>query len=367
MKKLLSKLDQKYLKIAVYAGGAAILTFFIGYALWNCLPTLSKLFTLVCAVLRPMLIGFVLWYLLLPMVKRIERMFKPEFRAKRGAAVLITFVIIIAAILIFLIIVSKTFVSQINFESLVSVIQSTGTDLQQLIQQATVYLNQFNIKIPNLTSAVTGVISSVASGATTFFFGVIFAIYFLIDADRLGSYWKNVAIKIFSKHTLLRFQELLRDLDTCFSGYIRGQVTDAILVGVVVSIVFSFMKMNYALVIGLLTGFGNLIPYVGPTIGYVSVILVNLIAGDIRMMVIGLIVLEVIMLIDGNIINPRLLAGTIKIHPLLVIASLIAGGAIGGILGMLLAVPTGAFLRMQFDKWLAKKEPPEDPKPDDAG
>ena len=143
-------------------------------------------------------------------------------------------------------------------------------------------------------------------------------------------------------------------------------MTDAILVGAVVSIVFSFMKMKYALVIGLLAGIGNLIPYVGPALGYISVILVNLIAGDFRMLVIGLVVLEVIMLIDGNIINPRLLAGTIKVHPLLVIASLLAGGAIGGLLGMLLAVPTGAFIRMQFEKWLAKKEPPEEPEAEPA-
>ena len=143
-------------------------------------------------------------------------------------------------------------------------------------------------------------------------------------------------------------------------------MTDAILVGAVVSVVFSFMKMKYALVIGLLCGIGNLIPYVGPALGYISVILVNLIAGDFRMLVIGLVVLEVIMLIDGNIINPRLLAGTIKVHPLLVIASLLAGGAIGGLLGMLLAVPTGAFIRKKKKKWLAKKEPPEEPEAEPA-
>ena len=119
--------------------------------------------------------------------------------------------------------------------------------------------------------------------------------------------------------------------------------------------------MPYAVVIGFITGFGNLIPYVGPTLGYIAVILANVINGfDLRMIIIGLVVLEIIMLIDGNILNPRLLAGAIQIHPLLVIASLLAGGAVGGILGMLLAVPVGAFIKLQFEKWLAKKEPPEE-------
>lgn len=359
MKKLFSKLDPKYAKIALYAGGAAIVTFFVGYALWNCLPALSKFSSLIGAVLGPLLIGFVIWYLLLPLVTRIEKMFKPDFKAKRSVAVLITFVLILLVILAFLVIVSKAFVSQINFSNIINLIQSTETDLQQLVEQATVYLDRFNIKIPNLTTAVTKIISSVASGTTTFFFGVIFSIYFLIDADRLGAYWKNVADKILTKRTISRIRELLHDADTCFSGYIRGQVTDAILVGAVVSIVFSFMKMDYALVIGLICGVGNLIPYVGPTLGYIAVILVNLIAGDFRMLALGLVVLQIIMMIDGNVINPRLLAGSIKVHPLLVVASLLAGGAIGGLLGMLLAVPVGAFIRMQFEKWLAKKEAPD--------
>ena len=360
MKKLFGRLDPAYTKIALYAGGAAIITFFAGYAIWNCLPAFAKFTSLIGAVLRPLLIGFVIWYLLLPLVKRIEKFFKPSFPAKRSAAVLITFVLIFGAIAAFLIIISRAFVSQINFSSIMGLIQSTETDFQELIAQVTVYLEKFNIRIPNITSAVTGLISSVASGATTFFFGVIFSIYFLIDAERLGSYWMKVFEKIFTSKTIMRCKELLHDADICFSGYIRGQVTDAVLVGIVVSIIFSFMKMNYSLVIGMLAGIGNLIPYVGPALGYISVILVNLIAGDFRMLLMGLVILEVIMLIDGNVINPRLLAGSIKVHPLLVIASLLAGGAIGGLLGMLLAVPVGAFVKMQFEKWLAKKEPPED-------
>ena len=369
MKKLFQKLDPAYLKVALYAGGTVLVTFFVGLALYSALPALSKFSSLVLAVLRPMLVGFVIWYLLLPAVKKIEGALAKRFGEKkglRGIAVLICFLVILAVIAIFLIVISQAFVSQINFSSIVNLVQGTETDLQEFINQAISYLERFNIKIPNIGSSLTGVVSSIASSTTTFFFGIIFSIYFLIDADRLRTYWRNAAQKIFPKRTIARFHELLGDADVCFSGYIRGQVTDAILVGAVVSIVFSFMKMKYALVIGLLAGIGNLIPYVGPALGYISVILVNLIAGDFRMLVIGLVVLEAIMLIDGNIINPRLLAGTIKVHPLLVIASLLAGGAIGGLLGMLLAVPTGAFIRMQFEKWLAKKEPPEEPEAEPA-
>ena len=160
---------------------------------------------------------------------------------------------------------------------------------------------------------------------------------------------------VFPEKTIAWVKEMIHDADRCFSGYIRGQAMDAVLVGVTVSIIFSIMGMKYAVVIGLLTGIGNLIPYVGPILGYGSVLFINLMNWNPQMLVTGLVVLLVVMTIDGNVINPRLLAGSIEVHPLLVVASLLAGGAIGGILGMLLAVPIGAFVKLQFEKWLAKK------------
>ncbi len=103
-------------------------------------------------------------------------------------------------------------------------------------------------------------------------------------------------------------------------------------------------------------GVGNLIPYVGPIVGYLSLIVVCLLQGNISKLVIGLVILLVLMFLDGNVLNPRLLANSVKVHPLLVVAALIGGGALGGILGMLVAVPVGALIKLQFDRYLAKKE-----------
>ena len=111
-----------------------------------------------------------------------------------------------------------------------------------------------------------------------------------------------------------------------------------------------------ALLIALLVGIGNLIPYVGPIVGYLAVILVCLPTGAYHQLIIGVIGLFVIMIIDGNIINPKLLSNNIKIHPLLVVAALIGGGAVGGFVGMLVAVPVAALLKLYFDRFLNEKE-----------
>ena len=125
---------------------------------------------------------------------------------------------------------------------------------------------------------------------------------------------------------------------------------DAVIMAILVSSALSLIGVKYAIIIGVLSGIGNLIPYVGPVVAYGSTILVCLISGDFRRLLVAIVVLFVIQTIDGNIINPRLLSTNVDVHPVLVIAALIVGGAIGGIVGMLFAVPVAAFFKIQFEK-----------------
>ena len=122
------------------------------------------------------------------------------------------------------------------------------------------------------------------------------------------------------------------------------------------AVILFIAKVPYGILIGVLIGVGNLIPYIGPVVGYAAVILICLVTGQFDKLIIGVVLVAVIMFVDGNIINPRLLSQNVEVHPLLVIAALIAGGVIGGIVGMLIAVPTAAFIKLHFDRFLDKRE-----------
>jgi predicted PurR-regulated permease PerM len=187
-------------------------------------------------------------------------------------------------------------------------------------------------------------------------FSLIFAVYFLLDTDNIKSYWGRVLRLSADEEKRAVLQRLASDGNRVFSGYIRGQFIDALVVGVLAGVTMSLFGVPYAVVVGLLTGLGNLIPYMGTIVGYGSLALACLAAGDVKKFIVGAICLALVMVLDGNVINPRLLSQNIQVHPLLVVASLIAGGAIGGVVGMLVAVPVGAFLKLQLDHYLDRRE-----------
>ena len=188
-------------------------------------------------------------------------------------------------------------------------------------------------------------------------FGVIFAVYFLLDEkNSIVSYWGRAFRLIFGDKHRNEFMIFMKDADNAFSGYIRGQMVDAVIVGVLSSIALSIAGIPYAVLIGICMGFGNLIPYFGPIIGYAATVIVCIPSGDWGKMILGVAIIAIIMFIDGNIINPRLLSANVDVHPLLVVAALLGGGVLGGIAGMLVAVPTAALLKLQFDRYLQKLE-----------
>jgi len=141
-----------------------------------------------------------------------------------------------------------------------------------------------------------------------------------------------------------------------FSGYIRGQFVDAAIVGVLSSVALLIAGVPSAIVVGVLAGLGNLIPYVGPVLGFLTLVLVCIPAAAWGKLLAGAVILIVIMLVDSNLINPRLLGSNIRIHPLLVVAALIGGGALGGLVGMIVAVPVAALLKEQLDRHLDRRE-----------
>ena len=360
MKKLEKYYNKEYAVKSYYVIKTALIIFVLGIVIWYLAGKTGSALEFVSAVMRPLVLGMVFTYLLTPPVKTVERRLLALIDNKRAArvlAVVIIWLIVLMAVGLILGVIAFTVTQRLSdfnpsaYKEYIAALADQFTKFWATIEDQ---LASMNINLGSIGGFVTKIFSGVKTGATTLVFAVIFAIYFLLD-EEIRVYWGRALDAFTSSSTREKLRQFIKDADRVFSGYIRGQAMDALLVGAMVTVAMLIAKVPYAAVIGILTGLGNLIPYVGPVVGFGSLILVCLAEGSIRSLVIGGIILLVVMFIDGNIINPRMLSSNVEVHPVLVIVALLAGGRVGGIVGMLVAVPVAALLKLQFDKAVEKR------------
>ena len=361
MKKLEKFYDRNYSIKSIYAVKTVVMIFVLCGLIYYVAGKIGGAFSFVSAVLEPFVLGMVFTYLLSPIVAIFEKKLFSSLKKRtsaRAASVVLTFIILLGVIgLIFGIIaftVSKSLTS-FNPAEIKDYIILLSDQFSKFWTTIEKQLASMNINLGSVGDMLGRIFNGVKSGASTLLFAFIFAAYFLLD-DTIFKYWFGVLETFTSEKTRKGLNQFAADADRVFSGYIRGQSMDACIVGILVSIALLIAGVPYAVVIGILTGLGNLVPYVGPIVGFGSLIIICLAEGSLLHVVIGAAILAAVMFIDGNVINPRMLSSNVEVHPVLVIVALLAGGKVGGVVGMLVAVPVAALLKLQFEKIVERKK-----------
>ncbi len=360
MKKLKELYNREYALKTFYVVSAAMLIFLLGWFVYYLFGQIGGAYGFIMAVLKPLILGLVITYLLSPLVKKfMEKPFgslkKPALR--KIAAVILTFVLVIAGWCLVLGILGFTVtrsLSAFSFADIKEYVMLMANQFSKFWTTIEKQLASMNISLGSVGDMIGRIFYGLKNGATTLLFATIFSIYFLLD-DSIRRYWKSTLEVFTSESTRAKMSAFAADADRVFSGYIRGQTLDALIVAIMSSVALMIAGVPYAIVIGILTGVGNLVPYVGPVVGFGSLIFVCLAEGSVKILIIGGIILALVMLIDSNIINPRMISSNVEVHPVLVIVALIAGGRVGGVVGMLVAVPVAALLKLQFEKYVDKK------------
>lgn len=384
-----NKMNRQYMTISLYVIATCIIIYSLSLIAKNApaiyAVVMHKLVR-VLAILKPILIGFALAYILYGAVDWLEEKYKRvkyvnRLKSTRGLAVMTVVLLVLGgfALILSLLVYSVTDqIRVVNFDSLATLVENYANSLTKFSKMLTERLNTMNIESAeiskmvktvsdymmnlgtNFLSSLMNSLSNVTGIVTTIAFSSIIAIYFLIDGRMIKGVVGKVSYALFSDSANARMKRFLRDADQVFSGYMKGTLMDVGVMMVLISLTLSIVGVNFAIIIGILAGLGNLIPYCGPFIAYGLSALVCLVNGDMTKLVIAIVALIVIQFIDGNIIGPKLLSQSIEIHPLLVIICLIIGSSIGGLLGMLFAVPVGALIKVIFmrfiDNRIAKKE-----------
>ena len=344
--------DKKILSVAL-----GLLCFFVLYYLF-------KKYSILSDTLYTIIFSAILAYILNPLVNYLE-----QKGVKRVYGVLILYLIILGCIMIlaFLIVPKSSreikrlavdmpkYIENISggidylydkYYLTIGGLPDIFQGVQQIVMENLIGIEEMVVNgLKNFFLALINVFSKVVSLILT----PILTFYFLVDKE----YFLNKIKKLIPKNQKQKTLDLLRDIDISLSKFVRGKIILAAAVGVATSIMLLILGVDFALFIGFITAIADVIPYIGPFIGFVPAFFFALVMSPIKALWVA-IFFVFIQWLQNNILAPKIIGDTTGIHPMVILFSIIIGGGIFGVLGMILSVPVVAISVILFD--FIKKE-----------
>ena len=208
---------------------------------------------------------------------------------------------------------------------------------------------------PTLGFNITGFVGSFTSIFMTGLLGFIFSIYILTGKERLTGQFRRLTEAYFSAGWVERARPVLHVANECFHNYIVGQVTEAIIIGVLCTVGMWLLRLPYAPMVGTVVGFTALIPVFGCYLGAAVGALMCLAVSPMKALIF-LIFIAVLQQLEGNLIYPRVVGTSLGLPGIWVLAAVTVGGGIKGIAGMLFSVPIAATIYKLISADLVSRE-----------
>lgn len=206
----------------------------------------------------------------------------------------------------------------------------------------------------NMINTTVNVTASIVSVIFNIVLGIAFSIYVLAQKEKLGRWAKNIVNALFSEKKAKRTLELATLTNNVFTKFVTGQLTEAVIIGVLCFIGMLIFRMPYAAVISVLVGFTALIPVFGAFFGTAIGAFLILLESPTKAFwfIVFIIVLQQL---EGNLIYPRVVGKSVGIPGMLVLVAVTVGGGFFGVLGMLFAVPICSVLYVVFKEYVSKR------------
>ena len=322
------------------------------------------------SVLMPFLLGVLLAYLFYIPCRQIEKLYsKIKFlrRRARGLSVITVYIIAVLVILLAINIIIPTLSESIMdlakdlpgyYNSAIDFVNNLPEDSiikKESVQEVIGNLQKIDItkivSLENISDYIKGVVG-VASGIFSAFVTIIMSVYILLERGEILKFVKRLNTAIFKKETAVAIDKYFMKANDLFFKFISTQVLDAIIVGIIVSIAMCILKVKYWALLGFMIGLFNIIPYFGAIIAVVIAAIVTIFTGGLTKALWMVIVVVIIQQIDANIINPKIIGNSLKLSPILVIFSVTVFGAYFGVLGMFLAVPVIALIKILVNDFI---------------
>lgn len=319
----------------------------------TCIGMLALFVFLFNDVLAPFVIGIAVAYLLNPLVISLERL--GLTRTLATLLILAVFVLLVFGMLLLVVPPLYRELAQLA-ASLPEYFQTLGERLQPYLNSVEAEVDRANLDQSiqdavqnNLSNAFTlssSVLGSLLSGgrALAGFLSLLFITPLV--AFFMMREWASITAAVddlIPRHNHDKIKELLGRIDGKIAGFIRGQLLVALSLGLLYALALSIAGLEYGILVGLLSGLLSIIPLFGSIVGLVtSVVLAWLQSSDLLFVAIVAFIFVVGQLLEGNVISPKLLGGSVGLHPLWILFSIMAGASLFGIVGMMISVPVAA-------------------------
>ena len=287
-------------------------------------------------------------------------------KAPKVLAIIIVFGIIIALLILTIFFLIPSVINQLNIlykeipnfiENYQNLILSIKPQLSKFINPADVEillkenLSELQKSVLGFSQSIIIYLSNIVSSIT---FGIVIVPLILFYLMRDMFVFKENLYIFVSKKNKKEFKEVLEEIDYIVSGFIRGRIIVCFIVGTLIGIGLYFLNLKFALIIGIVSGVFNFVPYLGPIVGVVLALIFAL--GSSWWTLLMIVVLFVLVnQLEAVYLNPNILGKGLGLHPLTVILSMLICGQLLGILGVLVAVPLAAILKVLAIRYLVQE------------
>ncbi|MCB2293814.1 AI-2E family transporter [Clostridium algoriphilum] len=344
-----------------------IITFLI-FRVVNNVENIGTILHKIFSLLSYFIWGFVIAYLLNPLMVYIEK----KTKIKRIYSISIMYILFVGIIIFIITLVTPNVIKSAvdlfnNIPQFAQKSYKWSTKFlsnNQLLNKYDVtsylnsYLNTFNKDITAYLSPGLQLIINNLMGISSLFMklmsGIVISFYFLLDKESIIHNLERLIYSVLSETVTFKIINFLKIANTTFKKYFVGKIIDSIIFGTITFIGFIILKIPYALPFSLVIGVTNMIPYFGNIMGMIPAVIITLFFNPMKSVELVLFVVT-LSNIDGWFISPKIIGDKVGLSPLLVILGIVLGGGLFGIIGMLLGVPAIALINTLLGEFIDKQ------------
>lgn len=323
------------------------------------LPTLKLVWDKLISVMSPFIYAFAIAYILNKPAMWFEKKFFYKFKKRKTLSILVTYVIFLTAVTSLILAVIPQLVLSLSyiveaspafFEKVTNFANSILNDFhwnRQLIRQLNDMWNNLVSSITQFSIAVLPEVLnfsfSLGNGIVKLLMVLIISIYMISGKSRLLFQFKKATYAIFPIKKADTLVKIANRSNRIFVGFIMGKLIDSIIIGILAFIGMLFIYPPYAILIAVVIGVTNMIPFFGPFIGAIPCIFILVIVSPATAFIFTLFIIA-LQQFDGNILGPKILGDSLGLSPIWVLVAILVGNGLFGLIGMLIGVPSFAVL-----------------------